>query len=237
MASTIIIYGATGVVGSGIIKVFLQNYPQIKIVAPVRNDPSRLLKTLDLISTPENLLIPELPYLDEPEKLVQWVTQNIPGGKIDHVVFIAGGLVGQYSVNEITESILIDAIKYKVSNTISAYNALEPLLKNEETSGFTVVTGAAGTKCFYPAMGLLTIANASQFGVVQAIISQSSGKKYRVNEFRIASVIKHDADEENPRFKGFKAANTTTLANVFISKVFSSNASGEIVVVTGDDLN
>eukprot|EP01035_Chromulina_nebulosa_P018889 gene18889-24685_t len=229
MVSTVIIYGATGVVGS----------------APVRNDPSRLLKTLDLISSPENLLIPELSYLDEPEKLVEWVTQNIPGGKIDHVVFIAGGSVGQYSVNEITESILIDAIKFKVSSTISAYNALEPLLKNEETSGFTneetsgftVVTGAAGAKCYYPAMGLLTIANASQFGVVQAIISQSSGKKYRVNEFRIASVIKHDSDEENPSFKGFKAANTSSLANVFISKVYSSNASGEIVVVTGDDLN
>jgi enoyl-[acyl-carrier-protein] reductase (NADH) len=160
----------------------------------------------------------------------------VPGGKIDHVFLSGGGLVGQSIASEITEKALTSAINQKVFSVIESFKALRSLIKDEATSSLTIVTGGAGEVCFYPPLALLTVANAAQFGIVQALISETAVNKFRVNELRVKSVIKSDHEAENPDFKGIPAANTSLLAKFFVGKVLLSTIKGEIVHVNGSDL-
>lgn len=175
--------------------------------------------------------------MDEPEKVVEYIKAKIPGGKIDHVFLTAGGLTAFINATAITQAQLHDAIDQKVLSGVKASAALLPTLKDQTSSTYTVVTGGAGENAFFPAMGLLTIANSAQFGFIQALISETSANQYRVNELRIATVIRHDHESENPSFRGIAAAPSSAVAAAYVKKVVEDTATkGNIVRLTEENI-
>ena len=173
--------------------------------------------------------------MDSPDSLAAWIKDNVAGGKVDHVVHIAGGGTPFIVASQISLPELNAAIHQKVFTTILAYRALAPLINDLPTSSFTVVSGGAGEVAYVPAFGLLTVANAAQFGITQGLISESASSNLRVNELRIKSVIKLDAEASNPNFPG-QARNTSALAKVFAERILYSSTKGAVVSVTAEDL-
>lgn len=239
MSRVIVVLGATGTVGSGVVKHFLKAGDSI-VVAPTRGTVDKVFNAIgEEYRSNDLLLIPQVNYGEKAgaEILAKWIEDNVSGGKIDHVFAVGGGMAPFTHASQITEDALNSTVQTKIVSVLSVAQALVPLLKDEETSSFTVVTGALGEFCFAAHFSLTTIANAAVFGLTLALQAEAreKGKKYRINEFRIAAIILPDGVKEHPRMKT-PGGQTSVLAEVYANRIVSTTVRNQVVRVNNADV-
>jgi NAD(P)-dependent dehydrogenase (short-subunit alcohol dehydrogenase family) len=232
-----VVLGATGTVGSGAVKRFLQD-PGTVVIAPVRGSPEKLLQAIGEVDT-SRLRTPEIQYGERAgaQALAQWIRENVDGGVVDHVFAVGGGMAPYGPVSLITPETLEETIQLKLYTILNPAQALIPLLKDETTSTFTVITGMLGEYCPAPNLALTAIGNASVFGLVAALQSEArgGGKNYRINDFRIAALICPDGQSTNPSWRG-NGAPTSTLAKFYFEKIIETDIRDSIVRVNPADV-
>lgn len=230
-----VVLGATGVVGCGAVKHFLKL--GATVVAPVRGDPKKLLENLgEAASHQARLHTPNFQFGEREGAfgVASWIKDNIPGGQVDHVFVVGGGMAPYSPISGITEAQYQEMTTTKIFPQLFAAQALIPLLRNEETSSYTVVAGALGEVCFSPPLALTTLANAAVFGLVLGIQAEEKGKKYRVNELRISALITYDGQSGHAYFPGSPAAPTSRLAQFYYDNVANALSVRDTVVRVGD---
>jgi len=165
-------------------------------------------------------------------ELARWIESN--HGKVDHVFAVAGTVAPFGNISQITPEQLDEMVRVKIANCLYAAQALIPLLKDEATSTYTVVTGLLGEVCFAPNLALTTVGNAAEFGLTLAIQAEAREKKYRVNEFRIGAKIVPDGVKEHP-FGGTGAPHSV-LSQLYYERIIVSNTRDAVVRVTDNDV-
>lgn len=240
MTRAVLVLGATGTVGSGIVKHFLKA-GDATVIAPIRG--TNLDKLFEVIGSEFrdniNLKFPNADYGTKAgvDTLAAWVKDNISGGQVDHIFSVGGGMAPFAAVSQISAESLIETIQVKLISILFAAQALVPLLKDTETSTFTIVTGSLGEYCFAPQFALTSIATAGVYGLATSLQAEAkaSGKKYRINEFRIGTIILPDGEPAH-RQLNIPGAQTSILAKYFNEHVAESDVRDSIIRVSGPDL-
>eukprot|EP00887_Chlorella_sp_A99_P002874 scaffold6.g2874.t1 len=206
MAQVVLVAGASGTVGAGIARAFLARGDTV--VAPARSAGSKAKVEAALAGAGSGtLLAPILDYgtLEGALALGQHVKDSVPGGIVDHVVSSAGGVATPGALTDATPEGLQQVLDVKIAPHIYLAKALVPLLRDAPTTSYTVITGMLGEVVPWPSVALTAVANAAVYGAVLALQAELRGKPPRVNELRIAAVIRPDDKAENPDFPGAPA--------------------------------
>ena len=234
--TVIVVLGATGIVGNGVVKVFLKK--NATVIAPVRGDPKKLTDELGALGSSKNLHTPTFAYGEKEgaTNFAKWIQETIRH-PIDHVFAVGGGMAPYTPVSGITDESWKSINDNKILPMVYAAQTLIPLLRDEESSSFTFVTGLLGEVCYAPPLALTTIANAAVYGLVLATQSEQKGRRYRINELRIAALITYDHLTENPGFPGSPATKTSVLAKFYNDNVAANHSVRDTVVrVNGSDV-
>lgn len=200
-----VITGATGIVGEGIARAFLE--AGATVVAPIRSAGKEAGLRAALGSPPpERLITPVEDYsqIEGAKHLGVYVGVKFKDG-VDHVVACTGGMVQMGLISQVTTEGFNQAMHDRVLGQICLAQALAPLLKPEPSSSYTVITGRLGETCTMPDGALFSVCNAAVYGIVQALQGEYRGKPQRVNELRIGAIVRRDSEKEHPSFPGKKA--------------------------------
>ncbi len=209
---------AAGIVGSGIVHQFLTE--GAKVIAPVRNEKGRqaLLKDLEKlhykIDIAKNLIILVSPkYASSPElmeKLAEEIRFVHP--EINHIVSCFGGEFQKGPASELHPDDLYDAVDRAMPHLLLA-QAFFPLLKKDKSSSFIFITGMLGERCSMPNMAALTIANAAAYGIIRSVEAEHADDPQRINELRIAALIRRDSQAGHPFIKDGHAYPASLIGN------------------------
>jgi NAD(P)-dependent dehydrogenase (short-subunit alcohol dehydrogenase family) len=235
----IVVLGATGIVGSGIVKHYLKD-GNMSVVAPVRSDKQKLFDMIGSdFANHSSLHVVKADYGEKEgmSQVSKWISENITGadGKVDHVFVVAGGMAPNAAVSQITPELFHAMALVKVFPVLYAAQFLIPLLKNDPSCSFTVVTGGLAQVCFAPPLALTTLANTNEVGIVLGIQSEQKLKKFRVNELRICALVNKDGETSNHHIPGMTGgAATSVLAKVFHDKVVANHSVRDSVVVVSE---
>lgn len=232
-----VVTGASGIVGSGIARAFLE--AGAAVIAPARSAHSKGKIEAELGKAPGvaegrlHIVIADNGTVEGCEELAAFVLQQA-GGAIDHVVSCAGGMAPRCTVTEATPEMLMDAVTARVGPHLWT-TRLAPLLRPSETSSYTVVTGMLGEVCPWADASLTAVTNAAVFGAVVALQSELLGKPPRVNELRITALIRRDSLPENPGFPGAPATPASRVGAVVVGLATGAQRS-QVVRVTQEQL-
>jgi NAD(P)-dependent dehydrogenase (short-subunit alcohol dehydrogenase family) len=237
---TAVITGASGIVGSGIVHHFLVE--GAKVIAPVRSEKGRqaLLKDLEKlhykIDIAKNLLILVLPkYATDNESMENLANEiSYVHPEINHVVSCFGGDFEKGPASELEPDDVFDAVERAVPHLLLA-QAFFPLLKEHASSSFTFITGMLGERCSMPNMAALTIANATAYGIIRAVEAEHADEPQRINELRIAALIRRDNQAGHPFIKDGHAYPASLIGNEAVAMA-TGKQNREINRIMGDYL-
>ncbi len=74
----------------------------------------------------------------------------------------------------------------------------------------------AGEVCPWPDAALTAVTNAAVYGATVALQAELAGAPPRVNELRVAALIRRDSQQENPAFPGTPAAPASRLGALVV---------------------
>lgn len=222
-----IVTGATGIVGEGIARAFLD--AGATLICPIRSagkeaglraalgspDTARLDTPVDDYSSAEGS-----------KQLARYV--QVKHRAVDHVVACTGGMVPMGALTTVTAAGFSQAMHDRVLGQILLAQALVPLLRDEAGSSYTVITGRLGEMCSMPEGALFAVSNAAVYGAVLALQAELRSRPQRINELRIGAVVRRDSEEENPHFPGVKA-HPASLVGAEALKIAAGSHSDEVV--------
>ncbi|HEX8699235.1 MAG TPA: SDR family oxidoreductase [Myxococcaceae bacterium] len=178
-----VVIGASGVVGSGIVRKYLDAGAT---VVGVSRSSSKLdqLKQQIKIQGSERFVPVEADFKDEAAAAAakKAITAALGGKPIDHVVSVQGFVSYAKAPTETSPEQLKSALDDGLFNNLLAAHALLPDLKGREGSTFTLVSG--GLAHFPPpnvSLWLATIKNASLNALTLALATETANDKVRVN--------------------------------------------------------
>eukprot|EP01031_Cornospumella_fuschlensis_P033979 gene33979-41121_t len=237
MKRTAVVLGATGIVGSGVVKAFIKDGGYI-VIAPVRGEVSKLHESMregEKYVGCEQLHTPIVDYgTEEGAQALATHIQEI-SGQVDDIFVVGGGMGPSKVASEISANDWQETSQLKIVPQLLAAQHLIPLLKDSDKSSYTVVTGASGELCYFASFGLRCMANAALYGFVLALQAEHKERRFRINELRIAALICHDDEEQHPVFR-MAAVQTSKLAALYFSKVVRSDLRDSVVRATSEDL-
>ncbi|KAL4434627.1 hypothetical protein ABPG77_002750 [Micractinium sp. CCAP 211/92] len=228
-----VVTGATGIVGEGIARAFLEAGGTV--VTPIRDAGKEAGLRAALGSPPASRLVtPVDAYTAEEgsKQLARFV--QLKFGAVDHVVACTGGMVPMGALSTITREGFETATHDRVLGQLYLAQALTPLLREDAASSYTVITGRLGEHCNMPDGALFCIVNAAVFGMVQALQAELRSKPQRVNELRIGAIVRRDSEAEHPHFPGRKS-HPASLVGAQAVAIASGGQSDEIVRLYLDD--
>ncbi|RYG63445.1 SDR family NAD(P)-dependent oxidoreductase, partial [archaeon] len=213
-------------------------YTGYLVIAPVRGEVSKLHDSMregEKYVGHCQLRTPQMDYgTAEGAQALATYVQEV-SGHIDHVFVVGGGMGASKVASEISARDWQETSQHKVIPQLLTAQHLIPLLRDEETSSYTVVTGASGELCYLASFALRCMANAAVYGLVLALQAEHRQKRFRINELRIAALICHDDEEQHPVFK-MAAAPSSRLAVVYIDRVVRTGLRDSVVRITPEDL-
>ena len=210
----VLVTGASGIVGSGIVASFLRD--GATVIAPIRRPESResLIQELatclqgDLDGTLSRLETPvlDIDSIDDRVKLAEFIRMHATDGFIDHVVSCYGGAFRPGPLSELSVDNFKSALDRCVPHVLLFQTVLPVLRLSSEKSSYTIVTGRMGQSGSKTFAGL-AIANSALYGIVKCIQKECEEHPLRVNEFRIAALVSRESDpESHPFIKNAKSS-------------------------------
>lgn len=220
-----------GIVGGGIAKAFLD--AGARVVAPARSDSSKS-KVLDFLGgSSDRVYVPVLDVntLSGAEALAKYITDSV-GAELDFVVSISGGMAPPGLMTDATPETLAVTVHDKIEGHLWLAKALVPLMKKDAGSSYLVVTGMLGEIVPWPETALTAVGNAAVYGFTVALQAELKESPVKVNEFRIAALIRRDAEKDNPMFAGAPAVAVSKVAKLALGAMTGAQRDG--IVRVGD---
>ena len=228
----VVVLGATGVVGSGASKKFVDAGATVVAVSRSSEKLSALADQLKL-SGSEQLKFATGDFDSEAAaaKTTQRIEEALAGAPIDHVVSSLGFVkVVDQGVTQTPTSDLKEALDSGFFNTYFAAKALLPRIKDRDGASYTIVSGGfAHFPPPMPGLWLGTVKNAAVNGLVYALAGETSDSPVRVNGICIHMGIAPIGGDKNQL--GMNAEkDTLALAPAFLA-VASGTQKGEVVCI------
>jgi len=193
---TVVVVGATGVVGSGVVRKYLDAGATVVGVSRQQDHLAKLKETIKIRpGEPFREAIAE--FKDEASAAAAGAAiKERAGAPIDHVVSVQGFVAFAKAPTETPVSDLRHALDDGLFNNLLAAKALLPELKGREGSTFTLVSGGlAHIPPPDPSLWLGTLKNASLNALTYALAAETANDKVRVNticiHFGVAPVGGH----------------------------------------------
>jgi NAD(P)-dependent dehydrogenase (short-subunit alcohol dehydrogenase family) len=172
---------------------------------------------------------------DSPEKMEK-VAEEIKYAypEINHIVSCYGGDFEQGPASELTPDDVHEALDRALPHLLLA-QAFFPLLKEDKKSSFTFITGMLGERCSMPNMAALSISNAAAYGIIRSVEAEHADEPQRINEIRIAALIRRDNAAGHPFLKEGHAYPASLIGNEVVN-VANGKQNREIIRVMSDYL-
>ena len=180
---TVVVIGATGVVGGGVVRKYLDAGASVVGVSRSAANLEKLRQQMG-ISGRDAFQSVVADFKDEPsaDQAKEAILSVIPGGAIDHVVSVQGFVEFAKPPTHSSLDALKSALSDGLYNNYLAAKALLPELKSRDGASFTLVSG--GLAHFpppNPALWLGTVKNAAINALTYALAAETSNNKVRVN--------------------------------------------------------
>ena len=180
---TVVVIGATGVVGGGVVRKYLDAGATVVGVSRSAANLEKLRQQMG-ISGRDAFQSVVADFKDEPsaDQAKEAILSVIPGGAIDHVVSVQGFVEFAKPPTHSSLDALKSALSDGLYNNYLAAKALLPELKSRDGASFTLVSG--GLAHFpppNPALWLGTVKNAAINALTYALAAETSNNKVRVN--------------------------------------------------------
>ncbi|MBK8847489.1 MAG: SDR family oxidoreductase [Bacteroidetes bacterium] len=159
----IVIAGATGTVGSGIVRAFLNEGAQVVGISRNAQNLDELKKTISLKpDEPFYAVVGDFTNDAEAAKTKQDVSAILKGKSIDHIVSSVGFVTYATAPTKTDSQMVRDAFDNGFFNTVLMAKYFLPELKNQEGSSYTMISGglAHGLPGFIPNAENLWLATA-----------------------------------------------------------------------------
>lgn len=180
----LVLGGASNSLGAGIVSTLLKQ--GAKVIVPTSSKQS--VKEIYKECTDEELdrmttIVTEVYTNEGMEAVKKWISEQ---GQLKHVITTTGtrfwkaGPILDQSIDELHH--VLDDIAG--SNFLAAKHFL-PLLKDVDGSTYTIVTGISGEQPVEPNTGLLTVAEAALYGLINTLKEEFKDAKVRLNEYRV----------------------------------------------------
>lgn len=193
---------SAGIVGSGIIRVFLQN--GATVIAPVRSEEgkSSLLKEIIDVQIDGAIDIPIIGYGNEDSitLLPEYINKHYPNG-LDIVVSNFGGSFKLGAVSSLTSDDLISAFARATPHLLLS-KSMFSLIKPQKSSSYMFIDGMLGERCSMPNCAALGIVNAAIYGIIRSLEAEHVESPVRINELRIGALIRRDSQSKHPFIDG-----------------------------------
>ncbi|KAL4423218.1 hypothetical protein ABPG77_000010 [Micractinium sp. CCAP 211/92] len=201
-----VVTGASGIVGSGIARAFLD--AGATVIAPARSAGGKVGGQASAAG-------------GELRPLPRQILVNLSARSAAALPPLAGasekmsGMAPRCTISESTPEMLMDAVTARVGPHLWA-TRLATQLRPQECSSFTFITGMLGEVCPWPDAALTAVTNAAVYGAAVALQAELAGAPPRVNELRVAALIRRDSQQENPAFPGTPAAPASRLGALVV---------------------
>jgi NAD(P)-dependent dehydrogenase (short-subunit alcohol dehydrogenase family) len=238
----IVIAGATGTVGSGAVRAFLNEGAHVVGISRSAEKLENLRKTISIKpDEPFYSIAGDFNSDAESAKTVEAVKTILKGKPIDHVISIIGFVTLATAPTQTDSSLVRSAFDNGFFNTVLMAKYFLPDLKNQEGSSYTMVSGglAHGLPGFIPNaenLWLATAKNAAVNSFTYGLNAETINDKVRVNticiHFGVAPVGGSSNQMGMPVDK-----DTLSLAPAFL-EVAKGTVKGEVICLnTWDDVN
>ena len=238
----IVIAGATGTVGSGIVRAFLNEGAQVVGISRSAQKLEELRKTIS-IKPEEPFYAVSGDFTNDAEAVAtkQAVAGALNGKAIDHIISSIGFVTVAVAPTKTDSSIVRDAFDHGFFNTVIMAKYFLPELINQEGSSYTIVSGglAHGLPAFIPNvenLWLATAKNAAVNSFTYGLNAETLNNKVRVNTICIHFGVAPIGGTTNQM--GMPADNDTlALAPAFL-EVAKGTVKGEVICLnTWEDVN
>lgn len=212
-----VVIGASGVVGSGVVRRYLDAGATVVGVSRSAANLEKL-KSAFQIKSSEPFFGVVGDFKDEGSaRETQTAVAAVLGGKeIDHVVSVQGFVSMAKSPTETSVSALKGALEDGLFNNFLAAQAFLPGLKDRDGASFTLVSGGlAHIPPPMPAVWLGTVKNAAINALQLALSGETAGEKVRVNTICIHFGVAPLGGNKN-QFGMPSESDTTRLAPAFL---------------------
>lgn len=238
----IVIAGATGTVGSGIVRAFLNEGAQVVGISRNAQNLDELKKTISLKpDEPFYAVVGDFTNDAEAAKTKQDVSAILKGKSIDHIVSSVGFVTYASAPTKTDSQMVRDAFDNGFFNSVLMAKYFLPELKNQEGSSYTMISGglAHGLPGFIPNaenLWLATAKNAAVNSLTYGLNAETINDKVRVNTICIHFGIAPIGGTTNKM--GMQAdQDTLALAPAFL-EVAKGTVKGEVICLdTWDDVN
>ncbi len=180
---TVVVIGATGVVGGGVVRKYLDAGATVIGVSRSAANLQKLKQQMKIgDSEPFHGVVANFKDEAAAEQAKEAITAQLGGRPIDHVVSVQGFVEFAKPPTHASLDVLKGALDDGLYNNYLAARALLPELKNRDNATFTLVSG--GLAHFpppNPALWLGTIKNAALNALTHALASETVNNKVRVN--------------------------------------------------------
>eukprot|EP00731_Ephydatia_muelleri_P024607 Em0016g878a len=183
---TVLVFGGSGTVGQGLIRVLLEN--ACRVVAVFRSVESEEKAKRRLGNPPENALITVIGALDSEEDAAMLKTNICKAGEITDVVASIGGWWQKGPVLEQSLDEYNKVHKDGLQSHFIAAKTFLPLIADKEGTSYTFITGAAGNNVV-PNAGFVTMFVGALMKLVSVVQAEYHTKPVRVNEFCIGCYV------------------------------------------------
>lgn len=225
----VVVLGATGVVGSGVVRTYLD--AGATVVGVSRSaDKLEQLKTLLGIGPAEPFHAVVGDFVDEASAVAtrQAVEAVLGDRAIDHVVSVLGFAAVTAAPTETSLAAVKAALDDGFYNTYLASKAFLPGLKSRAGASYTLVSGGlAHYPPPSPALWLATVKNAAVNGLTLALAAETARDAVRVNTICIHFSVAPVGGEKN-QFGMPAEATTLRLAPAFLALARGSQK-GQVV--------
>lgn len=225
----VVVVGATGVVGSGIVRSYLDAGATVVGVSRSADNLARLAEQMKIgPGEPFHAVVGD--FRDEASATAarQAVAAALGDRPIDHVVTVQGFVVFAPPPTAAPVAILEGALADGLYNNLLAAKVFLPDLKAREGASFTLVSG--GLAHFpppNPALWLGTVKNAAINALTYALASETAGDQVRVNTICIHFGVAPVGGDRN-QFGMVAEGNTLRLAPAFLA-VARGTRRGEVI--------
>ncbi|KDD76395.1 hypothetical protein H632_c242p1 [Helicosporidium sp. ATCC 50920] len=209
---TALITGVSGIVGGGIAQQVLA--AGARVVAPVRR-AEQVAEVRAVLGASPELEVVAFDFGQEEGLRALAAHVRVKYGCVDYVVACLGGHVQVGPLSMLTQQEYLRTISIRAWSQTLAARWLGPLLKNDPSSTYMVVTGKLGEKCTGANLAAYSIASATVYAVVSALRAEQAAAgeegapsqalacpppRAVVREFRIGTAVRRDEEDHHFQF-------------------------------------